>query len=79
MDDDIFTDESTIQIEAHRKVIFRKAGHPIKLVAKPEHPQKVYVWAGVSARGATSIVMSRRIMNATRYTDNIGCIGCSIS
>ena len=27
MDDVIFTDESTIQIEAHCKVIFRKAGH----------------------------------------------------
>jgi hypothetical protein len=69
MDDVIFTDESTVQIEAHRKVIFRKAGHPIKLVAKPKHPQKVHVWAGISARGATSIVMFTWIMNATRYTD----------
>ena len=69
MDDVIFTDESTVQIKAHWKVIFRKAGHPIKLVAKPKHPQKVHVWAGISARGATSIVMFTGIMNTTRYTD----------
>ena len=63
--DVIFTDESNVQIELHHKVIFHKAGHPIKLVAKPKHPQKVHVWAGISARGATSIVMFTGIMNAT--------------
>ena len=57
------------KIELHHKVIFHKAGHPIKLVAKPKHPQKVHVWAGISARGATSIVMFTGIMNATWYSD----------
>ena len=35
----IFTDESTVQIEGHRKVIFHKQGQPMKLVARPKHPQ----------------------------------------
>ena len=69
MDDVIFTDESTVQIEGHRKVIFHKQGQPIKLVARPKHPQKVHVWAGISSKGATTIVMFAGIMNATRYTD----------
>ena len=65
MDDGIVTDESTVQIE----VIFHKAGQPIKLVARPKHPKKVHVRAGILVKGATSIVRFTGIMNATCYTD----------
>jgi transposase len=39
--DVIFTDESTIALETHRKKSFRKKGMPRKLKAVPKHPVKV--------------------------------------
>ena len=69
MDDVIFTDECTVQLECHRKVVYRKVGQPPPLVPKPKHPQKVHVWGGISSRGATAIVLFTGIMNATSYTD----------
>ena len=35
----------------------------------PKHPSKVHVWAGISAKGATSVVIFTGILTATRYTD----------
>ena len=34
-----------------------------------KHPPKIHIWGGISARGATNVVMFSGIMNATRYTD----------
>ena len=68
-DDVIFTDESTIQLESHRRKSFRKKNAPRKLKYRHKHPPKVHVWAGISKRGATCIVMFSGTMNATRYGD----------
>ena len=42
----IFTDESSIWLEQHNKLCFRKKGVPAKLKLKVKHPYKVHVWAG---------------------------------
>lgn len=43
-DDVIFTDESTIWLEQHGKICFRKAGRPAKLKPKSkQHRFKVHV------------------------------------
>ena len=65
----IFTDESSIQLEWHRRKCFRRRGAARKLKYKHKHPLKVHVWAGISKRGATGIVVFTGIMTATRYGD----------
>ena len=36
---------------------------------KPKHPPKVNVWAGISSRGATKVLVLTRTLTATRYVD----------
>ena len=67
--DVIFTDESTVQLECHRRKCFRKRKMPRKLKYKHKHPPKLHVWGGISKQGATQLVIFDGIMNATRYGD----------
>lgn len=67
-DDVIFSDESTVALEKHGKITFRKKGQPSKLKARAKHPVKVHVWAAISNKGASSVILFSGIMNATRYT-----------
>ena len=62
-----YTDESTVQLDWHRQKSFRKRGAPRNY--RHKHPPKVHVWAGISRRGATHIMIYDRIMTATRYGD----------
>jgi hypothetical protein len=68
-DDVIFTDESSIQLESHRRKCSRRKGALRKLKYKHNHPLKVHVWAGISKRGATSTVVFTGIMTATTYSE----------
>ena len=68
MDDVIWSDESTIQMDPHRKVTYQKKGRRLVYAARPKHPLSVHVWGGISSRGATSIVIFTGILIATRYT-----------
>lgn len=65
-EDIIFTDESTVQLEQHSRICFRKRRHPRKLKQRPKHPVKVHIWGGISFKGATKIIMFTGIMNAPR-------------
>ena len=56
-DDVIYTDETTVQLESHRRHSYRKKGQPATLKPRPKHPIKVHVWAGISKRGPTPIVI----------------------
>ena len=67
--DVIFTDESTFQLESHRRKCFRKKKTPRRLKYRHKHPPKIHVWGGISKQGATHLVMFGGIMNATRYGD----------
>ena len=68
-DDMIFTNESTVQLECHRRKCFRKKKMPRKLKYEHKHPPKVHVWEGISKEGATQLVIFTGIMNATKYGD----------
>lgn len=68
-DDVIFSDESYIQLETHRKRCYRQKKAPRKLKPCPKHPPKVHVWAGISKKGAISIVIFTGTMTAVRYTN----------
>ena len=65
----IWTDETTVQLEAHRRYCYRKDGE--KPLPKPQakHPVKVHVWAGISKKGATKICIFDGIMDATLYCE----------
>ena len=57
LSDVIWTDESSIQLELHRKITYQKKDHPVHLAERPKQPPKIHVWGGISSRGATPIVM----------------------
>ena len=70
-DDVVFTDKSSIWLERHNKVCFRKKGMPAKLKPTVKHPYKVHVWGGISKRGATSILIFTGIMKKEFYVEAI--------
>ena len=53
----IFTDESSIWLNRHSKLCFRETGQPKKMKPTPKHPYKDHVWAGISTKGATPILI----------------------
>ena len=63
----IWTDETTVQLESHRRHSYRKRGEQATLKPRPKHPIKVHVWAGISRRGPTPVVIFEGIMNAELY------------
>ena len=65
----IWTDKCSVHLESHCKISYHKRGEPSKMVSRPKHPLKVHVWAWISAKGATAIVIFNGILTATRYTD----------
>ena len=70
-DDVIFTDESSVWIERHSRICFCKKGAPAKMKPKVKHPYKVHVWAGISKRGPTEILVFTGIMKKEFYVEAI--------
>ncbi len=66
-DDVIWSDETSVQLECHRRQSFRKANQPPKLKPKPKHPIKVHVWAAISKRGASEVCIFEGKMDAAFY------------
>ena len=56
-------------LDRHRRRSYGKKGCARKVKCKHKHPQKIHVWAGISKRGATQIVMFGGILTAIRYAD----------
>lgn len=67
-DNVIWTDESSIQLESHRRHSYRK-GEPAVLKPRPKTPVKVHVWAGISKKGPTPIIIFEGIMDADLYIE----------
>ena len=63
----IWNDETAVQLESHRRHSYRKKGEQPVLKPRPKHPIKLHVWAGISRRGTTSIVIFEGTMNADLY------------
>ena len=66
-DDVIYTDETTVQIETHRRTCCYKRGQKPRYKPKPKHPVKVHVWAGISHRGRTNLCIFDGKMNAALF------------
>ena len=65
--DVIWSDETSVQLECHRRHSFRKQGQAPRLKPRPKHPVKVHVWAAISKRGATKVCLFEGKMNAVLY------------
>ena len=61
-EDVVWSDETTVQLETHRRYAHRKKGEQAKLKPRAKHPIKLHVWAGISKRGATPVVIFSKTM-----------------
>ena len=64
-EDVIWSDETTVQLETHRRHCYRKQGER----ARAKHPVKVHVWAAISRKGATEVCIFDGIMDASLYCE----------
>ena len=67
-DDVIWSDETSVQLETHRRFQCYKRGQKPHCKLRPKHPTKVHVWVGISCRGPTGVCIFDGIMDATMYT-----------
>ena len=67
-DDVIWTDETNVQMETHRRFNYRKRTHTPRYKPKPKHPVKVHVWGGKSWAGGTGVCIFEGKMNTPMYT-----------
>ena len=65
--DVIYTDETTVQMETHRRTCCYKRGQKPRYKPKPKHPLKVHVWTGISYCGRTSSCIFEGKMNAPLF------------
>ena len=68
-EDVIWSDETTIQLETHKRFCYRKEGEKPRPKPRPKHPVKVHVWAGISRKGPTPICIFEGIMNAPVFIE----------
>ena len=66
-DDVIWSDETSVQLEAHRRFCYRKEGRKPKPKPRPKHPIKVNVWAGISKLGPTNVCIFEGKMDAPLF------------
>lgn len=63
----VFSDETTVQLENHRRTTSYKKGRKPRYKPRPKHPIKVHVWAGISARGSTPAYIFEGKMDAVVF------------
>lgn len=68
-EDVIWTDETSVQLETHKRYCYRKEGEAPLPKPRPKHPVKVHVWAGISKQGATQVCIFEGIMAAPLYCE----------
>ena len=61
------TDESSAQLQCHKRFCCRKKGKQPRPKPHAKHPIKVHVWAGIGWHGATEICIFDGIMDAAMY------------
>ena len=65
----IWTDETTVQLESHKRFCCRKDGRQPRYKPRPKHSIKVHVWAGISWNG---ICVFEGRMDAKLYVEILG-------
>lgn len=68
-DNVIYTDKCSVLLENHTKLSFHLKWEQPKL--KPKDPVKVHVWAGISKRGPTELMVFEGIMYVQFYVSEI--------
>ena len=63
----IWSDETIVQLETHKRFCCRKRGERPRPKPRPKHPVKVHVWAGIGWHGPTQVCIFDGIMNADLY------------
>ena len=66
-DNVLWTDESSVQLQCHKRFCCRKKGEQPWPKPLAKHPIKVHVWAGIGWHGATEICIIDGIMDAAMY------------
>ena len=67
-EDVIFSDEAIVQLNRHSRISYHLKGETRQCKPKPKHPTKLYIWAGISMRGATACVLFDCTMDSELYT-----------
>ncbi len=71
LDDDfkdvLWTDETSIQLECHKRFCCRKKGERPRPKPRTKHPVKVHVWAGIGWHGRTDLCIFDGTMDAPMY------------
>ena len=67
--DVIWSDESTVQLETHKRYCCRKKGQKPKPKPRPKHPLKLHVWGGISWKGPTHVCIFEGCMDAELYVE----------
>ena len=68
-DDIIWSDETTVQLESHRRFSYRKEGEKLRPKPRAKRPVKVHLWAGISKKGPTAVCIFDGIMDAPLYCE----------
>lgn len=68
-DDVIFTDETSVWLEKHKRRCYHKKGYIKRAKPRAKYPVKVHVWAGISKNGATNACIFEGNMDAQMYTE----------
>ena len=58
-DDVVWSDESSVVLDSHRKICYRKKGQPPTNKPRPKHPAKIRVGWDFETRGNTSCAIQR--------------------
>ena len=64
-----YSDETTVQIETHRRFCYTKSGLKPRYKPRPKHPTKVHVWAAISKKGRSGICIFEGCMDAVAYVN----------
>ena len=70
-DNVIWSDECNVQLDWNGSITFHRWWEPCPQKGKPKHPFKVSVWAGISKRGASQILVFTGIMEKVYYSNSI--------
>ena len=70
-DDIIWSNECNVQLESNGNLTYHCWWETCPQNVKPKHPIKVCIWAAISKRGASPVLVFQGIMEATFFSERI--------
>lgn len=71
LDDVIFSGECSNQLKQNKSCNYRPKESHVTVIAKPKHPLKIYMWAAIGNRGASTIRLFEGLIDSEFYTNVI--------